>query len=928
MKHNPFVYNVPVPADRFIGRTQQIDQILGQIAHPARISSAIYGDPRVGKTSLLHHLPRLPEEREAWGLSPTWCHFLYLDGHSIVPFSEAAFWHYVLRELERHLNDDDSLNQLIRPMVSQTSLDIFDLNSLFDQIARAGRLVVLMVDEFEWIVESLDRESPDLLYHLRARVNRPERGLALVVASRRPLEELCADIQFRGSPFDNCFSHISLPPFSQTEVDDLLLQYQVDFSDEERAFLGRTAGTQPYLVQLAGALLMRLRDRDSSFETGPGWLEQELIRETEGYFEDILSYTTEFEKMLLTWLALARLLQQCPSGQNRLGRLPQNLGRYEQDLSRLVQRGLVQRESDDQGPALFSSIFGHWVLHKILGSAGREALAKWPNYYVNFLTPVQQSSFKELVQVAIERPEIFSRPELLEEFLSQPGRPPSPPSPVTPSIRLSGAALPADAQKIAVIKHLYLQTGHHIAQVHLEQELQGGLSGAQVILAQPIDNRSRGLAYEVLKIAPSTMLRREHSRYRQFVKGRLPATAVRLENGPVELDLIGCLSYGFAGDRPVGTIKDLESYYATREAGEIIETLNSLMEPLDDRWYSQSVPLATSFDEEYGRQLPAHLKLRTDRILPGDDFSSPSHRVIDLQTILDAQQSLKVGEGVAITGLQVDQVMPKTVKLHSVGDGNVIWVRAEVATPYPHLKEKDRVTVLGAIEARRDDVLTAAVTNIFNFTSTIRLSPGEGLRLEGLTKPSPHPLAIYKQILGQQLHGRKTIIHGDLHPGNILVDESGRAWIIDFDHVREAHVLFDFVRFETLFRLFVLGGVRRLKRPGQILGSSDFTPPEWPHSFTLAEYAAFETSLVQQTLGLSAGTITQPDLAKAAQVIMAVRELARPYLRRRDNWREYLTGLFLQNLAQLRFYQEQPWLGALPFTTATIVADEVSGRAG
>ena len=150
-----FIHGNPVPPSHFIGRTREIAQILSQLANPARGCSAISGDPRVGKTSLLHYLFRMPQVREEWGLSPTSCHFLYLDCHTIVPFSETAFWHHTLRQLEQHLSDHEALDRRIQRLSEQDSPDIYDLNSLFDRIARVGRLVVLMLDEFEWIVEEI-----------------------------------------------------------------------------------------------------------------------------------------------------------------------------------------------------------------------------------------------------------------------------------------------------------------------------------------------------------------------------------------------------------------------------------------------------------------------------------------------------------------------------------------------------------------------------------------------------------------------------------------------------------------------------------------------------------------------------------------------------------------------------------------------------
>ncbi|MFC1976625.1 phosphotransferase, partial [Chloroflexota bacterium] len=720
------------------------------------------------------------------------------------------FWRYVLRELERHLSDDETLTKCTQSIIlSQNPPDIFDLNNLFDQISRAGRLVVLMLDEFEAIVENIDHRSPELLYRLRTLLNRPERGLTLIVASREPLDRLCVGIHFTGSPFDNSFSLIKLLPFSDAEVDELLTQYQADISASERAFLRQTAGNHPYLVQLTGGLIIRAREHQALEESPPSQLEVDLERDTERYFSDLLHYFSETETMLLTWLALAQLAQKLSLDLLKLGKLPKHLGgAYDQDLSRLVERGLVQYKAER--PLLFSSIFGRWVLRKLVVTADPAELSDWQAHYANFLSSPQQEFFEDLVKKIIERQAVITNPELLKDF-TRGDREDTSNSFVNlaDSIRLTGPVRLTDKQERDVVRQLYGGEGLNIAQVRLEKEFHGGLSEARVILAQSVDNRNRGLAYEVIKIAPATMLRREHNRYQKFIRGRLPATAVRLENGPVELGTTGCLSYGFAGDRPVGTIMDLEAYYATHSVTEIINTLTNLTDTLDDRWYGQGEPLSASFADEYSRQLPAHLRLDAISISTSKDISVSSYRTIDIDTIQQAETQLSVGERVAISGLKVNQVTPETVKLRSAGNTSVIWIRTRVAMSRLDLQEEDRVVVMGIVERRRDDVFKTAGTNILNYAPDIRRQPNNMLHLPGLEQPCPNPLAIYNQVLKQPLNGRRAIIHGDLHPGNILVDEAGRAWLIDFDHVREGHVLLDFVRLETILRLFILGDIRR-----------------------------------------------------------------------------------------------------------------------
>ncbi|NVM56576.1 MAG: ATP-binding protein, partial [Desulfobacterales bacterium] len=181
---NPFIVGGPVPPERFIGREGEVKIILDQLASPAHlISTAVSGEARIGKTSLLHYLSS-PEVAGKWGLSPEKCTFIFMDSQTVVPFSPVGFWRYVLKSLVARKVHDPGY---IEDMLQRDSIEGFELGELFDRIARDGKLVVLLLDEFEHIVEHINPDDPGFLYLLRALINRPMHGLALVLASRKPL---------------------------------------------------------------------------------------------------------------------------------------------------------------------------------------------------------------------------------------------------------------------------------------------------------------------------------------------------------------------------------------------------------------------------------------------------------------------------------------------------------------------------------------------------------------------------------------------------------------------------------------------------------------------------------------------------------------------------------------------------------------------
>jgi hypothetical protein len=220
---NPFIISGPVPPEHFIGREVEVKAILDRLASPAPGSMAISGERLIGKTSLLHYICD-PQVTEKWDLPPEKCTFVFIDSHTVVPFTPDNFWRYILQSLATHqVYDPTRIDSLLKD--KRKKVGSFELGALFDRIAQEGKRVVLLLDEFEHVVEHVHPENPELLYLLRALINRPMRGLALVLSSREPLNTLLRDFHFSGSPFPTSFTLLSLGPFSQAEANKLIETY-------------------------------------------------------------------------------------------------------------------------------------------------------------------------------------------------------------------------------------------------------------------------------------------------------------------------------------------------------------------------------------------------------------------------------------------------------------------------------------------------------------------------------------------------------------------------------------------------------------------------------------------------------------------------------------------------------------------------------
>ncbi|MCP4545489.1 MAG: phosphotransferase [bacterium] len=456
--------------------------------------------------------------------------------------------------------------------------------------------------------------------------------------------------------------------------------------------------------------------------------------------------------------------------------------------------------------------------------------------------------------------------------------------------------------------------------VIVESEFGGGYSGTRVLLTLPLTADGARMAHKVSKLGLALGLRRERNIYKQFVEDFLPFCAAQVREYVEQGERAG-LNYVFVGGGALGQALDLETYYRRHPVEQVVRTLDGLLDrELGQRWYRQATPLNCLFSAEYGRHMVEHLRLRlrlasSDVLRPGErpGDTVSGYRRIDVNDIPHQYESVCPGTLLEIEGLEVVKVKRDLIKLQDPGgQGIVVRVALDPASKVAlGLEVGGVVNVRGEVVYNRREQMAQVARAAFPALSSELDS--ECIGLPSCEGTYPNPLRVYLDVLGRTLEGRKSYVHGDLHMRNVLVDEEGKGWLIDFARVEERHNLFDFVKLEVYVRLMELA--------------------EIDPSLSLDEYVQFEQALADDTLGKGEAGQMCPancDLEFAYQVIRAIRAIARRYMGSNPDFRnEYFVALFLYCLAMTKYFQpNKPQPTRLIFSTACVLGRYVLGQDG
>lgn len=334
---NPFIYGRPVRGKEHLGREKLLRTIFSRLRNGE--STALVGEPHIGKTSLLFQIADLQTQKDYGDEDDR---RLLMANVDLLAFgsqdSPLTFWQEALTPLSglKIQSVQNALEQAPRSGYSRQSLE-----ALFRKLEERRCLLVLLLDEFERLLKHPNFKDPAFFAGLRSLSTRTG-GLALVPASRLSVSDLNRmgrGLLDTGSPFFNQMLNLQVPPFEDNEIDLLLAKAHPPFSEEETLFIRRAAGRNPYLLQaMAAAMVETPPSRDRGEKAAEAFYKGVAAQ----YFNDLWEHMDSDARTIAVILALQELGGRALGGHFNFGEI-ERVDRYGPELQKLAERGLAER---------------------------------------------------------------------------------------------------------------------------------------------------------------------------------------------------------------------------------------------------------------------------------------------------------------------------------------------------------------------------------------------------------------------------------------------------------------------------------------------------------------------------------------------------------------------------------------------------------
>ena len=403
----------PYPPTEHIGRRTEIRTLFSRLANGE--SSAIVGEPHIGKSSLLSYLATEDARRKWLGKISEQQVCIEIDCQMLPADSTTdTFWQRVLLRVLGIAGDE--LKRQCK-IVQQNNFGSFSLEELFKLLAKKDRRVTLLIDEFDTLLNHPNFNKAEFFGALRSLATRTE-GLAIVTASRLSVAQMnrrSQELNPFGSPFFNNSIEVRLLPFERTEAQQLIEatlargSSTIHFSSADFDWLFSIAGRQPFLVQVAGASLYDAYADGETGESGYAKATSLFQQRAAAHFGDFWQHLTPDEQRALFLLALAEYRGFVDGHSFDLRQLGK-LDRYAPELRHLRELGIVESERvpgavkwDNENWRVASAGVVTWLMENVV--AGLRNTSDFDSVKgMEFLGPLTRDEIAKLREIASKIP--------------------------------------------------------------------------------------------------------------------------------------------------------------------------------------------------------------------------------------------------------------------------------------------------------------------------------------------------------------------------------------------------------------------------------------------------------------------------------------------------------------------------------------------
>lgn len=262
-----FLSRDPVLAvEEFIGREAELAWLADKLSRPAPQNCNLVGEPRIGKTSLLHHV-----YRKQIGAPPgTKGLYVWARPVQLPTLDSLSFWQLMGRRLRAAGEAAGISVSAADPNGAVAARPWFDwVDEMVDGLATKGWRIIFLIDDFDLLPGQI---TPQDLNWLRSLSTRYGETLAFVIASADSLVTLTGMVgeETAVSPFANIFHTLHLGLLARPAAATLCRRAaeveEVPLSSSDIAFLLREAGRHPALLKIAAGFLLERRRQGQNDE--------------------------------------------------------------------------------------------------------------------------------------------------------------------------------------------------------------------------------------------------------------------------------------------------------------------------------------------------------------------------------------------------------------------------------------------------------------------------------------------------------------------------------------------------------------------------------------------------------------------------------------------------------------------------------------